>query len=90
MRLSWRARRRWALVALFVLLPAYIVAAVAIVGAFDRPPVLVELAVFVLLGVLWALPLRFVFLGIGRPDPDADGANSQVAGKEIGKVARRL
>lgn len=82
MRLSWRARRRWALVALLVGLPAYIVAAVVVVGAFDRLPVLVELAVFVALGILWALPLRFLFLGIGRPDPDADGAKSQVAGKK--------
>jgi hypothetical protein len=73
MRLSWRARRRWALVALLVGLPAYIVAAIAIVSRFDRPPVLVELGVFVALGILWALPLRFLFLGIGRPDPDTRG-----------------
>ena len=73
MSLSWRARRRWALVALLVGLPAYIGAAVVVVGAFDRPPVLVELAVFAALGILWVLPLRFVFRGIGRPDPDADG-----------------
>ena len=76
MRLSWRARRRWALVALLAWLPAYIVAAVAVVSAFDRPPLLVELAVFVALGILWALPLRFLFLGIGRPDPDAAGGES--------------
>ena len=75
MSLSWRVRRRWALVALLVGLPIYIVAAIAIVTRFDRPPVLVELAVFVALGVLWALPLRFLFLGIGRPDPDAAGGD---------------
>jgi hypothetical protein len=77
MKLSWRARRRWALVALLVWLPAYIVAAVAVVGAFDRPPLLVELALFVALGILWVLPLRFVFRGIGRPDPDAAGDSSR-------------
>jgi hypothetical protein len=76
MRLSWRARRRWALVALLVGLPAYIAAAVVVLGAFDRPPVVVELAVFVLLGLLWVLPLRSLFLGIGRFDPEADGGEA--------------
>ncbi|PIP96181.1 MAG: hypothetical protein COW75_11155 [Rhodobacterales bacterium CG18_big_fil_WC_8_21_14_2_50_71_9] len=32
---------------------------------------LVELAIYVGLGVVWALPFRAVFLGVGRPDPDA-------------------
>jgi hypothetical protein len=73
MKLSWRARRRWALVVLLVGLPAYIVAAVGLVARLDRPPVWIELAVFVALGILWALPLRFLFRGIGRPDPDAAG-----------------
>jgi hypothetical protein len=38
---------------------------------FERPGVLVELAVFVGLGFLWMLPLRFVFLGVGRDDNEA-------------------
>ena len=58
MRLSWRARRRWSLVVLLVGLPVYVVAAVTMMNALDRPPLLVELAVYVLLGVLWALPLQ--------------------------------
>ena len=68
MRLSWRARRRWSLVVLLVGLPVYVVAAVTMMNALDRPPLLVELAVYVLLGVLWALPLRFVFRGVGREE----------------------
>ena len=35
--------------------------------------ILVELLVYILLGVLWALPFRFVFRGVGQEDPDADG-----------------
>jgi hypothetical protein len=66
MRLSWRARRRWALLVLLLGLPLYVVAAVTIVGWFDRPSVALELVVYVGLGILWALPLRAVFLGIGR------------------------
>ena len=36
--------------------------------AFDRPPILVELLVYIGLGVLWAVPLRLVFRGIGREE----------------------
>lgn len=67
--LSYRARRFWSLVILVVGLPLYIVAAVSLVGLFERPGILLELAVYVGLGILWALPLRFVFSGVGRPDP---------------------
>jgi hypothetical protein len=69
MALSYRARRRWALVILLVGLPLYIVAAVSVVALFDRPSILVELAVYVILGVLWALPFKAIFRGIGQPEP---------------------
>jgi hypothetical protein len=68
--LSYKARRRWALVILLVGLPLYIVVAVNVVGLFDRPPILLELAIYVGLGILWALPFRFVFRGVGQADPD--------------------
>ena len=48
-----------------------IVAAVSVVNMLDRPPILVELLVYVGLGVLWALPFKFVFRGVGQADPDA-------------------
>lgn len=69
--LSYRARRRWALVILLIGLPVYIVAAVSVIALFDRPGILVEFLIYVVLGVLWALPFRMVFRGVGRPDPDA-------------------
>lgn len=69
--LSYRARRRWALVVLLVGLPVYVVLAVSLVNLFDRPGVLLELLVYVALGIVWAVPLRFVFRGVGRDDPDA-------------------
>lgn len=72
MALSYKARRRWSLVILLIGLPLYIVAAVTVVGWLDRPPLLVELFVYVALGFLWALPFRFVFRGIGQADPDSD------------------
>lgn len=70
-KLSYKARRRLALLILCVGLPVYIVLAVNVVSWFDRPSVWVELAVYVGLGVLWILPLRAVFLGVGQADPDA-------------------
>ena len=71
--LSYRARRFWSIVVLVVGLPVYIVVAVSVVGMFERPNVWVELAVFVALGIVWMLPLRSVFLGVGRADPEAPG-----------------
>ncbi|MFW5655909.1 MAG: DUF2842 domain-containing protein, partial [Roseicyclus sp.] len=71
MPLSYKARRRWSLVILLIGLPAYIVAAVTVVNLFERPPFLVELLIYVALGIVWALPFRFVFRGVGRADPDA-------------------
>lgn len=72
MALSYKARRRWSLVILLIGLPLYIVAAVTVVTWFDRPPIWLEVLVYVALGILWALPFKAVFRGVGKPDPDAD------------------
>jgi hypothetical protein len=72
MPLSYKARRRWSLVILLVGLPAYIVAAVTVSNLLDRPPMLVELAIYIGLGVVWALPFKYIFKGIGQADPDQD------------------
>ncbi len=65
-----KTRKRWSLVILLVGLPLYIVVAVSLVNWMDRTwgrqPILVELAVYVALGILWALPFRKVFSGIGK------------------------
>jgi len=71
MALSYKARRRWSLVILLVGLPAYIVTAVTIVNWLERPSMLVELLVYVALGVIWAFPFKAIFKGIGQADPDA-------------------
>lgn len=70
MALSWRARRRWSLFILIVALPAYIVAAVSLVALFDRPSFWVELAIYIGLGIVWALPLKAVFRGVGQAEPE--------------------
>jgi hypothetical protein len=74
MALGYKARKRWSLVVLLVALPAWIVAAVTLTDwlrvRYEGLPMLVELVVFVLLGVVWVLPLKRLFLGVGQPDPD--------------------
>lgn len=71
--LSYKARRRWALIVLLVGLPIYIVVTVNVIDLFDRPPFLLELTIYVALGLVWALPFRFIFRGVGKADPDANG-----------------
>jgi len=69
--MTFKARKRLAIAVLVIGLPIYIVVAVNLVGLFEnRPPILVELAIYVGLGVAWMLPLRKLFLGVARPDPD--------------------
>ena len=72
MALSYKTRRRLSLLILVVGLPAYIVAAISLVNLLERPSILVELMIYVGLGVLWIFPLKAVFKGVGQPDPDAD------------------
>ncbi len=74
MALGYKARKRWSLVVLLVALPAYIVAAVTLTdwlrARYDGMPMPVELIVFVVLGVVWIVPLKRIFVGVGQPDPD--------------------
>jgi hypothetical protein len=80
MALSYKARRRWALVILLVGMPLYVIVAVNLVDLIERPSILVEFAIYVGLGFLWILPFRSIFRGIGQPDPDAktDGRGPSV------------
>ncbi|MEL6808105.1 MAG: DUF2842 domain-containing protein [Pseudomonadota bacterium] len=70
MALRYKTRKWLALLILVVALPLYIVVALNLVTLFERPSVLVELLIYVGLGVVWAFPLKFVFKGIGQPDSD--------------------
>lgn len=73
MALSYKARRRWSLVILLIGLPLYIVAAVTVVNMLERPPIWLEFLVYVALGIVWALPFKAIFKGVGKADPDAKG-----------------
>jgi Protein of unknown function (DUF2842) len=74
--LGYRTRRRLALAWLLIGLPVYIVLAVNLAALLGRPGILAEFAIYVVLGIVWALPLRAVFRGVARPDPDAEEGRS--------------
>jgi hypothetical protein len=70
MALTYKTRRRLSALILLVGLPLYIFLAISVVTWFDRPPILIELVIYLVLGVLWALPFKYVFRGVGQADPD--------------------
>lgn len=76
MALTYKTRKRLSLLVLVLGMPAYVILAVTLVNAIwpdplNKPSVLVELLVYVGLGIVWALPFRKLFRGIGQADPDA-------------------
>jgi branched-subunit amino acid transport protein len=71
MPLAYKTRRRLSLLLLLVGLPAWIILSVVIIAQFDRPPLWLEFLIYVGLGIVWALPFKAVFKGVGQADPDA-------------------
>lgn len=73
--MTYKARKKLALFVLVVGLPIYIIVAATIMSYMMtqevRFPLVVEFIVYVVLGIGWAFPLKWVFKGIGQPDPDA-------------------
>ena len=76
MALSYKARKRWSLVILLVGLPIYVVVTVSVINwlypdPLTLPPPLVQVGIFLGIGLLWAFPLKFIFKGVGQEDPHA-------------------
>ncbi|MEL6838535.1 MAG: DUF2842 domain-containing protein [Pseudomonadota bacterium] len=73
--MTYKARKRLALFVLVVGLPIYIIFAATIMSGMMngniRFPLAVEFVVYLALGIGWAFPLKWVFKGIGQPDPDS-------------------
>ncbi len=72
--MTYKARKRLALFILVVGLPVYILVASTIMSVMLNQQVRfawpVELLIYILLGIGWVFPLKWVFKGIGQPDPD--------------------
>ncbi|MEM6946128.1 MAG: DUF2842 domain-containing protein [Pseudomonadota bacterium] len=75
--MKYKTRRRLSLLLLLVWLPLYMIVAVTIMTTIDRPPLALELLIYAVLGIAWALPFRAVFRGVGRADPDAEPNGEQ-------------
>ena len=71
MALSYKTRRRLSLVVLLIVMPVYVVICVTILNRIGPLPVLLQLIVYIVLGVAWIFPFKFVFMGVGKEDPDA-------------------
>lgn len=79
--MTYRRRKLLALLVLVLGLPGYVAVAWVVVSAIGRQPLLVEVAIYLVLGIVWVLPLRRLFLGLGRPDPDAPPAERREDGR---------
>ena len=67
MALSHKARRRWSLFLLLVWLPFYIVVAISVLALFGDINKWLQIPLYMVLGIAWALPFKKVFLGVDRP-----------------------
>ena len=68
--MSYRLRRILSVFVLLIALPIYVVIAISVMALFERPPIIIELLIYLALGVVWAFPLKSVFMGVGQEDPD--------------------
>ncbi|SDY83349.1 Protein of unknown function [Jannaschia faecimaris] len=79
MALTHKTRKRLSLFILLVGLPLYIGLMVGVMGLvydhFGQPPLLVELGIYIVLGVVAFFPLKPIFLGTSREDPDAPASS---------------
>jgi len=70
MNINYKNRRRISLFLLLVGLPVYVILAINILAFFERPSILFEVIIYLSLGIIWALPFKFIFKGIGQADPE--------------------
>ncbi|MDA9229187.1 DUF2842 domain-containing protein [Rhodobacteraceae bacterium] len=70
MFMSYRLRRILSVFVLLIALPIYVVIVISVMALFERPPLIIELLIYLALGVVWAFPLKSVFMGVGQEDPD--------------------
>ena len=66
--MTYKLKRRLSLFILIVGLPLYVILIVNLISSFDRPNFLVELLIYLLSGIVWALPLRSIFRGVGQAE----------------------
>lgn len=70
MAMTPKGRARLSILVLVVVLPIWIIIAVNLADLVSRENILVELLVFAVLGVVWILPFKKLFLGVAAKNRD--------------------
>lgn len=66
-----RARKFWGTLAIFLWMVVFSLTAMAVLGSFERPHILIEIVLYAALGFGWILPLKPVFVWMGKaPRPE--------------------
>ena len=68
--MSYRLRRILSVFVLLIALPIYVVIVISVMALFERPTLIIDMLIYLALGVVWAFPLKSVFMGVGQEDPD--------------------
>ncbi len=72
MAIQYTTRRRLALAILVIGLPVYIGLVWWGISLLGDMPIWVEFGVYVIAGVAWAIPLKAIFKGVGKPPPPTE------------------
>jgi len=70
MKIPYKIRRVLSLLILLVGLPLYVFCVVTGMTVLVNLPKFIELIIYVFFGVVWVVPLKFVFRGVGQSDPN--------------------
>lgn len=70
MAMSDKSRRRWSLFLLLVWLPFYIFVVITVLAMMGDINKWLQIPIYLVLGVAWALPFKKIFTGIGKPIDD--------------------
>ena len=73
--MKYKSRRRLSLFFLLLGLPLYIALVITGLSFFPRQSVFIEFIIYVILGVVWAFPLKYIFKGIGQFDNSKNNEN---------------
>jgi hypothetical protein len=52
-------------------MPVYIIIVANLVALLPELSKIVEFFMYVVLGIVWIIPVKFIFMGIGQEEPDA-------------------
>jgi len=69
MEIKYKTRRVLSLLILLIGLPIYVICVVTGMTLLVDLPKILELIIYLLFGVIWVFPLKFVFRGVGQADP---------------------